>query len=216
MNELSPKPEADLGRVAAAQARLMATLRVLVDDDTRRPSALPGWSVGHVLTHIARNADSHRRRAEAAAKQQLIEQYTGGYAGRAQEIEMGAGRNRADLVYDVRRTADQLQSTWEGLPQDAWRFPTRDVAGRERPLNVLPRRRWQELEIHVIDLKLGPTHRDWSDEFVEQWLPRLRLELPGRLPTGVRPPTTLDERDELAWLFGRLDGPDLPKLAPWG
>jgi len=29
----------------------------LSDDDTRAPSELPGWSRGHTLSHIARNAD---------------------------------------------------------------------------------------------------------------------------------------------------------------
>lgn len=216
MNDPTPKPESDLERVAAAQARLMVTLEVLVDEDTARASGLPGWTVGHLLTHIARNADSHRRRAEAAAQHQVVEQYRGGYAGRAREIETGARRSGAELVYDVRQSAEELASTWERLPQDVWQFPTRDVAGRERPLNALPRRRWQELEIHVVDLKLGPTHLDWSDDFVEECLPRLRLSLATRLPRGVVAPTTLDERDELAWLFGRLDEANLPKLEPWG
>jgi hypothetical protein len=28
-------------------------------------------------------------------------------------------------------------------------------------------------------------------------------------------PGTVDPRDELAWLFGRLERADLPRLGPW-
>jgi maleylpyruvate isomerase len=173
--------------------------------------------VGHVLTHVARNADSHRRRALAAGRGALVEQYVGGYAGRAAEIEDGAGRPAQELRRDVRTTADALADTWRALPARAWDMPTRDVAGRERPLRLLLDRRWQELEVHVIDLDIGPTHRDWPDEFVADRLPVLRATMDERLPAGARAPDPgdLDERDELAWLFGRLTGPDLPVLSPW-
>ena len=46
-----------LGRLAAATTRLLATATAISDTQAREPSLLPGWSRGHVLTHIARNAD---------------------------------------------------------------------------------------------------------------------------------------------------------------
>ena len=78
----------------------------LGDGDVRRPSRLPGWTVGHVLAHVARNADSHRRRTEGAAVNEVVDQYPGGYAGRASEIEAGAGRPASELIVDVRFSAD--------------------------------------------------------------------------------------------------------------
>ena len=83
-------PEADIARVADAHERLLTATRELRDEQMRRPSLLPGWSVGHVLTHVARNADSHVRRAEAAVRGVVVDQYDGGYAGREAEIEAGA------------------------------------------------------------------------------------------------------------------------------
>jgi maleylpyruvate isomerase len=216
MSEPDPIPRADLARVANAQARLMATIVGLDDEDARRPSLLPGWSVGHVLTHLARNADSHIRRAEAAKSGEVVEQYAGGEEGRAEEIERGALRRAGEIVEDVGRSGRELQACWESIPAEAWVRTTRDVEGRERPLNALPGRRWQEVEVHMVDLGLGPTHREWSDDFVASALPRQRASLGSRVDAPVALPADLDERDELAWLYGRLSRPDLPHLGSWG
>jgi maleylpyruvate isomerase len=205
----------DFERVVDAQARFDVTIAGLTDDAARRPSALPDWTVGHLLTHVARNADSHTRRSEAAARGEIVDQYPGGFEGRAADIEAGAGRTAAELIDDVLQSAERLATTWRGLPDAAWSMTTRDVGGRARPLHALVDRRWQELEVHVIDLGFGPTHREWSDAFVRAFLPRLRDTLADRLPAGTDAPTALDERDELAWLYGRLEHPDLPLLSPW-
>jgi maleylpyruvate isomerase len=92
------------------------------------------------------------------------------------------------------------------------------VGGTRRRLDDLVLRRWQELEIHLVDLDIGITHADWPDEFVAFWLPRVRPSLAGRLPDGASapPPGSIDDGDELAWLYGRLRRADLPELAPWG
>ena len=211
-------PERDLGRVRDAQQRLLDVIGGFDDSDLRRPSLLPGWTVAHVLVHVARNADSHRRRSEAATRGDVVDQYPGGFEGRAAEIERGAGRTRAQILDDVVESAEGMQTAWRQVPDGAWDVVSRDVSGKERPLRSLPARRWQELEVHVVDLDAGVTHRDWSDDFVEVWLPALRARTEARLPGGAaRPaPGTLDDRDELAWLYGRLERSDLPELTPWG
>jgi len=211
-------PRADLARVADAQHRLLALITPLRDPDTRRVSLLPGWTVGHVLTHLARNADSHRRRADAASRGEVVDQYPGGFPARAAEIDAGATRAAAALLDDVRVSAEAMDDAWCRVPADAWGNVSRDVSGRTRPLRDLPGRRWQELEVHSLDLGLGVTPADWSADFVAVSLPTLRATMPGRLPAGAAPPPPgrLDERDELAWLYGRLARADLPVLAPWG
>lgn len=67
----------------------------LSDDDMRSASALPGWSLGHVLTHLARNADAHARRLAGALVGQDVPKYGPGQDQRAGEIESGAGRPAA-------------------------------------------------------------------------------------------------------------------------
>jgi maleylpyruvate isomerase len=209
-------PETDIARVADAHERFLAAVRDLSDDHVRRASLLPGWTVGHVLTHVARNADSHVRRADAAVRGEVIDQYDGGYAGREAEIEAGAGRSAAEVIDDVRQSARAVEEAWRAVPADAWTVRSRDARGRERPLFELPARRWQEAEVHVVDIDVGVTHRDWPEAFVLEWLPRMRVWMLDRLPA---PPIDLrfdDPRDELAWLFGRLRRDDLPELPGWG
>jgi len=207
----------DLMRVQGAQARFEVAIERFSDDDVRSPSLLPEWTVGHVLSHVARNADSHLERAEAAARGEVAEQYVGGYAGRAAAIELGAVRPARDLVSDVKTSARRLEEAWRSTPESAWTNVTRDVGGRERPLDALPARRWQELEVHLIDLGTGPTFNDWPEDFVVVRLPEMRRDLAARLPEGALPSVAaeLDPREELAWLYGRFRPPGLPELKDW-
>jgi len=210
-------PDEDLRHVAAANARLLRAIEPLSDADVGRPTTLEGWSRGHVLTHLARNADSHCRRAQAAIRADVIEQYPGGFEGRAAEIEAGAGRGAEALIADCRASAAALAAVWSDLPPAAWSSVTRDVVGRERPLSALPARRWQELEVHLVDLDIGVSYGDWSDDFVDAFLPKLRSTVEDRLPAGamLAPSAFDDPREELAWLYGRAHRPDLPTLVPW-
>src|ERR1700738_4328828 len=121
-----------LRQVAGAQQRFVAAIEDLDDDAARRPSRLPGWTVAHVLTHMARNADSHRRRADGAVRGEIVEQYPGGFAGRAAEIEAGAGRPAAELIADVRSSAEQMEASFWAVPAVAWSRPTLDVGGTQR------------------------------------------------------------------------------------
>jgi maleylpyruvate isomerase len=209
-------PASDIARVADAHWRFLGVIRELTDEDVRRATPLPGWTVGHVVTHLARNADSHVRRAHAAARGQVVDQYPGGRAGREAEIEAGAVRPSEVLVEDFRVTAQTLEAVWADTPRNAWERITRDVGGRERPLHELPSRRWQELEVHLVDLEIGITHRDWSDEFVGEWLPRTRNQMSAKMPAGSTNLRFEVPADELAWLYGRLRRSDLPEPPSWG
>lgn len=208
-------PERHIAWVADAHRRFMESIEAMTDEDVRRPSPLPGWTIGHVLSHVARNADSHVRRTDAARRGVMMDQYDGGYAGREAAIAAGARRPAADIVEDVRRSAGVLEEAWQTVPADAWTRRTRDVSGRERPLFELPSRRWQELEVHMIDLEAGVSHRSWPDEFVIEWLPRTRERMWQQMPHDSDPHLE-DPRVELAWLYGRLKGPNLPDLPAWG
>ena len=212
-------PAADIARVVVAHGRLDAIVAGLDDDEARSASRLPGWSIGHLLTHVARNADSHLWRTEGAIAGEVVDQYPGGADQRAGAIDAGADRPADVLVGDVRSSSAAVDSAWAEVPTAAWGNPTRDLSGRSRPLSELPGRRWLEVEIHLIDIGRpgDPTHRDWSDDFVAVWLPHQRAGLEARLPAGASAPQpgSIDPRDELAWLVGRLDRPDLPVLGPW-
>lgn len=209
-------PAVDIERVSNAHRRFLGAIEDLTDEQVRGPSLLPGWTVGHVLSHVARNADSHVRRAEAAARGEMVDQYDGGHDARNRDIETGSARSAIEIVEDVRTSALAVEGSWSALPVEAWTSRTRDANGRERPLFELPSRRWQEVEVHLIDIDVGVSHRDWPDEFVLEWLPRTRERMQGVLPAefiGLRFDVPADE---LAWLYGRLHRHDLPELPPWG
>jgi maleylpyruvate isomerase len=211
-------PWLDLAALDRSQARFDAAIAGMGDHDVTRPTGLPGWTKGHVLTHVARNADSHVRRIDGAIRGESVDQYPGGVEGRAAAIEAGADRPAADLLADVRASGQTLGAAWRSVPEAAWSAVSRDAGGRERRLDELPARRWQELEVHLVDLDVGVTHRDWPEAFVALWLPRMRPTLGERLAPGDEAPSSgaLDAHDELAWLYGRLRRPDLPELAPMG
>ena len=209
-------PEADLARVHDAHDRFLSAVERLSDEDMRIPSRLPGWTTGHVLTHVARNADSHLRRAQAASVGEMVDQYEGGSAGRELAIQAGSLRSAADNIGDVRRSAGAIEEVWRTLPVEAWTCRSRDVSGRERPLFELPSRRWQEVEVHLVDLNVGVSPRDWPSEFILEWLPRTRERMWSQLPIEANGVAWDHPADELAWLYGRLSRIDLPAPPEWG
>ncbi len=219
-----------------AHARLAVTLAHLTDDAARRPSLLPGWTVGHVLTHLARNADSHVRMLRAAARGEVADQYTGGNAQRADDIDAGAGRRAAELAAAVTASAFSLEMALDATPAAAWHSGEGRVASGIWPLADLPFRRWREVEIHHVDLGLGYGPADLPDAYVEAELGRALPGVAARLsagagvdlratdtgerwviPDGSPAPAVVEaERRQLvAWLVGRWAGPAFPPLAPW-
>ena len=77
----------------------------------RAPSRLEGWTVGHVLTHLARNADSHTRMLDAAWHGEAVEQYAGGRQERAGAI---AGRRRTGQRCELRDDVHALDGRARG------------------------------------------------------------------------------------------------------
>src|SRR2546429_8775170 len=100
MNEVSHS----LDRLAAATDRVLATATALSDAQAREPSLLPGWSRGHVLTHIARNADGMVNLLHWARTGTQTPMYTSAQS-RAADIEAGAGRPAAGPAADLRDSA---------------------------------------------------------------------------------------------------------------
>ncbi|MFZ4721068.1 MAG: maleylpyruvate isomerase family mycothiol-dependent enzyme [Ilumatobacteraceae bacterium] len=199
--------------VTAAHRTLEQRLQGVTDDQARQPSLLPGWTVGHVLTHIARNADGLRRMVEGAARGEVAEMYPGGFDARNADIEAGAGRTAEALVDDVRVSAARLELAFDGLPADAWSREGITVFG-PAPIDDLPGRRWREVEVHHADLGLGYGPREWPADYVRSELRVLTMLWDSRRPMGLTglPPEAfdVDERTRLAWLLGRAEIAGLP------
>src|SRR5690242_5869899 len=67
------------------------------------PSGLPGWTVGHVLTHLARNAEALTNLLIWARTEVETPMYPS-RAARDADIEAGSGRPLAEQLADVRAT----------------------------------------------------------------------------------------------------------------
>jgi maleylpyruvate isomerase len=192
----------DVAGAAAAHQRLLATLdrAVEVGADAARTSLLPGWSVGHVVTHLARNADGHVRMLDGLA------QYAGGSDGRASDIEAGATRLLDEQVADLRRAIWTLESRWAGQPD--WSGTAERIADRVRVAD-LPGWRWHEVDLHHIDLGLGYGFADLPADFVRIELRRAEMTWAARRPMGMTamPPEAVAEppHRRLAWLTGRAE-----------
>ena len=215
--------------VASAQRRVEAVVRLMHDAEVPEPSALPGWSRGHVLTHLARNADSQTAMLEGAARDEIVDQYPGGDAQRSGDIEAGASRPLAEIATDLARGHEEFLAAAAAMPEEAWPRLTRPRAG-ERPAWATVWARWREVEVHLLDLGLGPESlaSHVSASFVEAFLPGETAQLPARLPptfAGATVELSGSATDRLLWLMGRptgpvsltVDGADLSydELVPW-
>ena len=91
---------ADLSaRLTAACQAVAATAAGVTDVDARAPSLLPGWTRGHVLTHLARNADGLRNLLSWARTGIETPQYA---SAAERDAAIAAGRRpAAELRADV-------------------------------------------------------------------------------------------------------------------
>jgi maleylpyruvate isomerase len=240
MNEVSHS----LDRLAAATGRLLATATTLSDAQAREPSLLPGWTRGHVLTHIARNSGGMVNLLRWARTGTETPMYASAES-RGADIEAGARRPAADLAADVRESAAALAAEAATMPDDAWTARVRALHGPPFPAFGVLDRRLSEVEIHHVDLAAGYTPGDWPDDFLTEALPRVagsfsaRDDAPRCLiwPEGTKgsfrlgpeqagpPPVSIrgQPADVLAWLLGRgsgstltvAGGHPLPALPPW-
>jgi maleylpyruvate isomerase len=197
--------------VGAAQDRLERVVDQMADTEVAQPSALPGWSRGHVLTHLARNADSQTAMLLGAQRGEIIDQYPGGDAQRSGDIEAGAGRTRGEIAVDLEAGHRRFLAAAEAMSDEAWERTTRPRAG-ERPAWATVWARWREVEVHLLDLGLGPDSAAaaLSSAFVDAFLPGEMGQLPSRLPSGAagyRVELEGAPSDQLLWLMGRPSGP---------
>lgn len=224
--------EAGLTHAEDALDRLLASLAGVDDAWCRERSRLPGWSRGHVLTHLARNADGLRGLAVGTAEGREVTVYGPGDAREA-AIEAGASRSATNLVDDVRDSGDRLHAACRSLPAEVRTAVPEWRAGRRLPLSSVPTARVVETEVHRVDLGAGYEPADWPEAsalvILDVALARLAA-LPEPAPFAVQvdgeqqPRGTTAGTDgavvsgpaaELgAWLTGRADGSRLRSPSP--
>lgn len=209
---LDPMLRMAIDGATQAHRALEGALAGLDDAAARRPCLLDGWSVGHLLAHLARNAESHVRVLEGARRGERVAQYPGGPAQRAGDIDAGSAHPASVLVAEVLAADRALETCW--LSFDEW--------PADLGVDDIVLRRWREVEVHHADLgpAYGRTYRDWSPAYLRLELRTLTMLWDSRRPMGLTglPAAVMaaDEPERLAWLLGRhgIDGVEPAGLMP--
>ena len=128
--------------------------RPVSDEDWQAPSRLPGWSRGHVATHIARQADGMVRLTEWARSGERQDMYASAEQ-RETDINAGAGRTGLDYQIDLDTSAGRLNQAFDELDADAWDVVVELRSGTKVPARMLPLARLVEVVIHHVDLDIG-------------------------------------------------------------
>jgi maleylpyruvate isomerase len=228
-----------LAMLRESTARLLSAAAALDDEAVRQPSRLPGWSRGHVLTHLARNADAVTNLLTWARTGVETPMYVS-RERRDADIEAGSRRPAGDLVADVAAGSRKFEAALDAMTPSAWQRQVRAGAtNRMVPADWVPLARLGELEIHHSDLDVGYRPSQWPAAWAGAFLPGagqgleeragepLRLltlsgEMYGAERSGART-VTGDVRELLAWVVGRADGSalsvtpagPLPELGRW-
>ncbi|MGC4805910.1 maleylpyruvate isomerase family mycothiol-dependent enzyme [Micromonospora sp. DT233] len=220
------------GDLDDATTRLLRTAADLGPADLAAPSALPGWTRGHVLAHLARNADGFVNLLTAARTGEPIPMYASA-AARDADISAGAPRPPAAQLDDLRHSARCFAEAVAAMPAQAWAATVQSRRG-PWPAALLVWGRLREVEVHHVDLAVGYHPADWSAAFAQRLLhevaagltdradaPAMALRFDGsrhEVVVGDRAaaPTITGPAPELAaWLIGRGAGQRLA-VAPDG
>lgn len=186
----------DLGAVREATDRLLNEAGKWDNAALAEPSRLPGWSRGHVLTHLSRNADALGNVLRGLPMYASSEM-------RDADIAAGASRPLDEQLADFRESADRLRAVADE-PADwsrtvALRNGVTDSASR------LPFRRLIEVEIHHVDLDVGYELEDLPADFTEREIAFLTDRFAGHPDV---PATTVTAEDGRTWTTGGgADGP---------
>jgi maleylpyruvate isomerase len=194
--DAAPDPvPADFPQVLAgareSTAGLLRSLEPLTERDVRRRSLMPGWTFGHVLSHLARNADAMVRSLSGAMRNEPTPMYPHGARGRDADIQAGARRTMAEIVADVQAAVGRLDAAWEAMTPGAWGADAIIRSGRLPAWRTVGAR-WSEVELHWVDLDTGHGPDAWTELFAHLLMRTLTERtmigrpLDDRLPPGTR------------------------------
>lgn len=217
--------------------RLVRDVAAMDDAAVRQASRCEGWTRAHVISHVARNADGLANLAHWALTGERREQYASPES-RDADIEDGSRRGAAELLADLRESAERFGALARRLPGEAEEARVEARGGRTMRGRDLVTARLREVVFHHVDLDCGFGFADAEPGFVQRAVnesvrrlgaadPQLALVLqePGGEQVAVLGAggqvVTGTPADLLMWL-ARGDGSGvnsdrpLPSLPAWG
>ncbi|MEO7131371.1 MAG: maleylpyruvate isomerase family mycothiol-dependent enzyme, partial [Dermatophilaceae bacterium] len=159
-----------LEQIDTATEQLLATAAALTDEQVREPSLCAGWSRGHVLSHLARNADALARVYRVAVTGVPDTMYDPDPA-RDAEIDAGAGRSGSEQVTDLRESAARLTAVARQVdPSHGGVRVERTPGGRHILVERVRSMRLRELIYHHVDLDTGYSFEQVDPDVLEMFL----------------------------------------------
>lgn len=186
--------------IARADQVLVRTVDGLTATSYAGDSLLPDWSRGHVVAHVALNAEALAGVLHGAHVGQPQPMYASPEARDTDIADLaaaGPAELRDRLLAGTTRFSDALAA----MHDDDWagRFE-RTPGGPEFNLSSVALMRVREVEIHHADLDAGYTHADWPADFCALLLESM---------TKRHYPTPFDARPsdlDRAWRYGEGEG----------
>ncbi|MFD5827784.1 maleylpyruvate isomerase family mycothiol-dependent enzyme [Lentzea sp. NPDC060358] len=231
-------PDRHINAVRQATDVLYEAVEELDEAAVRADSRLPGWSRGHVVTHLARNADALVNLL-TWARTGVEHQAYASRSDRDADIEEGSHRLLQVIKADLDSACVRFETACREMPAHAWRAEVSAPKGQVIPASAVPLFRLREIWIHLVDLDAGVGFDDLPADFVQDFLDDAVEQFAGRvdpfsvevtLPDGAQRIWTVSgpaSRSSvsgsasavLGWLTGRTDGADLrgelPELPDW-
>lgn len=232
-----PTVEALLDWAGEGQQRLEDATDALKPEAVHGPSALPGWTRGHVITHLARNADALVNLLTWARTGDPTPMYATPEQRNA-DIEAGEGRDLDSQLADLRESGKRFAEAAAALAPETWPARVKSAQGRDIPASEVPWLRVREVWIHQVDLDVGIGIDVLPDSVAAALIRDVAGWMSPKLDRGVairpdgQPEVRLGDAEPVAtvagpapliagWLIGRstldrlvLDG-DVPTLPRW-
>ncbi|HEX4702698.1 MAG TPA: maleylpyruvate isomerase family mycothiol-dependent enzyme [Pseudonocardiaceae bacterium] len=117
-------------------------------------SRLPGWTRGHVVSHLARNADGLLNLL-IWARTGIEHPMYASTADRDADIEEGAPRLARVQQEDLRAAQQRFLRAADRLSPSDWSAQVTDRRGRPIDASLVPWMRLTELLVHQVDLGVG-------------------------------------------------------------
>jgi len=187
---------AQLDELAEASRRLVRTVDGMAESAYAEPSLLPDWTRGHVVAHLALNAEGLAAALRGLTEGRSVPMYASQEARDGDIATLGAAGPEAIRRRLLGAVTDYTQAV-AAVPEEAWDVEIDRTPGKRAfKARAVVDMRHREVEIHHADLGLSYTHADWPPTFSARLIGAMTKE-------GLDDPLTVHAADlDRSWHLG--------------